>query len=62
MSAWVDESQNTISDVDRKFEDNFVSETAKGFQPLEDSQSYLKLLGKYFGNDKRWKKEKLFND
>lgn len=49
MSAWVEGSQEeNINDIDKSFEDNFVSpESENDFQKLEDSDDYLKLLGKY---------------
>lgn len=53
MSAWVDSSQEeNIHNIEKAFEDNFVSkesksESDKDFQKLEDSDAYLKLLGKY---------------
>lgn len=45
-SAWIDvnEEQN-IKDIDKKFEDNFVTVESEKFDRLEDSDSYLKLLG-----------------
>lgn len=52
MSAWVEEGQEqVISNIDKTFEDNFVSpeshkEQSSEFKKLSDSDDYLKLLGK----------------
>lgn len=52
MSAWVEGSQEeNINDIDKSFEDNFVSpESENDFHKLEDSDDYLKLLGKYLSS------------
>lgn len=45
MSAWVEGTQEeNITNIDKTFEDNFVSPRSD-FQKLEDSSEYLKLLG-----------------
>lgn len=50
MSAWVEEGQEqVISDIDKTFEDNFVSKEqteSNEFKKLPDSENYLQLLGK----------------
>lgn len=50
MSAWIEEGQEqAISETDKVFEDNFVSseiDKQSNFKKLEDSDDYLKLLGK----------------
>lgn len=48
MSAWVEGVEGeTVQDIEKQFEDNFVSpENQKEFEKLEDSDDYLKLLGK----------------
>lgn len=55
MSAWVKEGQEdqgqVIANVDKVFEDNFVTSDPeirqeKTFEKLNDSDDYLKLLGK----------------
>lgn len=50
MSAWVESGQEEkINDTDKKFEDDFAPpQSDKDFKKLEDSDDYLKLLGKYF--------------
>lgn len=46
MSAWDAGSQEEkIEDVEKKFEDNFVTSENRDFQKLEDSEQYLKNLG-----------------
>ncbi|XP_070507845.1 uncharacterized protein [Chironomus tepperi] len=45
MSAWVDdEVVIDINEIDRKFEDNFISKSE--FQKLDDSEEYIKILEK----------------
>lgn len=48
-SAWIESDQAEVKDIEKKFEDNFVSEkeTFGNFQKLEDSDDYLKILGKH---------------
>lgn len=46
MSAWDAGSQEEkIEDVEKKFEDNFVTLENRDFQKLEDSEQYLQNLG-----------------
>lgn len=47
MSAWVESEGETVPDIEKKFEDNFVSssESQSSFSKLEDSDDYLKILG-----------------
>lgn len=48
MSAWIEEGQEEkIKDIDKKFEDNFAPPQSENeFRKLEDSENYLKILGK----------------
>lgn len=44
MSAWLEEQD--FKNIDKTFEDNFVSVETEQFKKLEDSESYLQVLGK----------------
>lgn len=46
-SAWVESEDNIVTDVEKAFEDNFVARQSGDFEKLEDSDEYLKLLGKF---------------
>lgn len=48
MSAWVESEDNIQTDVEKSFEDNFVAKESSNFTPLNDSEEYLKILGKSF--------------
>ena len=50
MSAWTESDQVIkINDIDKKFEDDFAPPQSENeFKKLDDSDDYLKLLGKYF--------------
>lgn len=45
-SAWVESEDNIVTDVEKAFEDNFANQSGD-FKKLEDSDEYLKLLGKF---------------
>lgn len=46
-SAWVESEDNIVTDVEKAFEDNFVANQNGDFKKLDDSEDYLKLLGKF---------------
>lgn len=45
-SAWVESEDNIVTDVEKAFEDNFVAKQSGDFKKLDDSETYLQLLGK----------------
>jgi hypothetical protein len=51
MSAWAEIDQEENKDIEKGFEDNFVSSDSKNqlnkFERLEDSDKYLQALGKF---------------
>lgn len=46
MSAWIKEEEGQeYQNIEKEFEDNFVTTESSDFQKLEDSDEYLKILG-----------------
>jgi hypothetical protein len=43
MSAWIEKEGQEHQNIEKEFEDNFV--TSQEFKKLDDSEEYLKLLG-----------------